>query len=72
MSRTKTFSVDQYIVCYTKYVHTSRVCDEIKINSLVSFSFYSGRAMNTNEKREQKAPMKFVELVETKTEIMAR
>ena len=28
--------------------------------------------MNTNEKREQKTPMKFVELVETKTEIMAR
>ena len=49
----KTFSLDQYILCYTKYVHTSRVCDE-KINSLVSFSFYSGRAMNTNEKREQK------------------
>ena len=28
--------------------------------------------MNTNEKREQKTPMKFVELVKTKTEIMAR
>ena len=67
----KTFSLDQYILSYTKYVHTSRVCDE-KINSLVSFSFYSGRAMNTNEKREQKTPMKFVELVKTKTEIMAR
>ena len=67
----KTFSLDQYILCYTKYVLTSRVCDE-KLNSLVSFSFYSGRAMNTNEKREQKTPMKFVELVETKTEIMAR
>ena len=67
----KTFSLDQYILCYTKYVHTSRVCDE-KLNSLVSFSFYSGRSMNTNEKREQKTPMKFVELVKTKTEIMAR
>ena len=39
-SRPQTFSLEQYILCYTKYMHTFRVCDELQVKALVSFRFY--------------------------------